>query len=263
MKIAIAGKGGVGKTTVAASLAQVYADQGHKVLAVDADPDANLALALGMSEEKASQIVSLSDMKELAEERTGAQPGTIGSFFKLNPKVDDIPEKFCTDIQGVKLLVMGTIKQGGSGCICPESALLKALISHLLLGRNEHIIMDMEAGIEHLARGTAEAVDGLLLLVEPSQKSVQTAHATAKLAKDIGIPRVFAVLNKVRSKDEEKWLINHIATMPVIGTISFNGQVVAADLEGVPAYRLDESFAREIRGIKQSLEKALGLAIAD
>jgi len=257
MKIAVAGKGGVGKTTIAASIARLYADEGHKVLAIDADPDANLGFALGMDAEKASLITPLSEMHELIEERTGAQPGMAGSYFKLNPKVDDIPDRFCTDIDGIKLLVMGKVKKGGSGCVCPESALLRALLNHLILDRDEEVIMDMEAGIEHLARGTAESVDAFLIVVEPSQKSVQTAETTSKLARDIGVSHFFTVFNKIRNQKEEEWLTGQISELPFLGRVSYNEKVIEADLQGTPVYHLDKLFAQEIRGIKKNLEKEL------
>lgn len=182
MKLAIAGKGGVGKTTLASLLAMVYSAEGKRVIAIDADPDANLALALGISMEEARHITPIVELKDLIEERTGAKPGTSGMFFKLNPKVDDIPDRFSVKKDGVSLMLMGTIKGGGTGCICPESVLLKSLLSHLLLERSDVVIMDMEAGLEHLGRGTAEAVDAFIIVVEPGKRSLQTAEAVGRLA---------------------------------------------------------------------------------
>lgn len=147
MKIAISGKGGVGKTTLSACLAKYYAGKGYKVIAVDADPDANLAAALGMDYSQASTIKPLVELKSMIEERTGAKSGQYGAYFKLNPKVDDIPDKFGVDVDGVRLLVAGTIKAGGTGCYCPENVVLKRLFKHLVVDRNEIIILDMEAGI--------------------------------------------------------------------------------------------------------------------
>ena len=177
MKLAITGKGGVGKTTLASLLARLYAAEGKAVLAIDANPDANLALALGLPPAEARRISPIAEMKDLIEERTGATPGSEAPFFKLNPQVDDIPERFSAKIDGIRLLIMGTVKTGGSGCMCPESALLKNLISHLLLRESDVVIMDMDAGVEHLGRGTAQAVDALIIVVEPGRRSVQTAEA--------------------------------------------------------------------------------------
>ncbi len=151
MKIAISGKGGVGKTTFAALLIKNLSEMGHKVLAIDADPDANLATALGI--DHAEKIVPISEMKDLVEERTGAKPGSIGQMFKLNPKVDDLPDALSYKLDGIKFMRLGGITKGGGGCICPESTLLKALVTHLVLLRDEDLVMDMEAGIEHLGQG--------------------------------------------------------------------------------------------------------------
>ena len=183
IKLAVTGKGGVGKTTVSSLLCKAFIDSGYSVLAVDADPDANLATAIGFKEE--IDIPPLTEMKELIEERTGAKPGSVGSFFKLNPKVDDLPEKLWKEKNGIKLLRMGTVKKGGGGCICPESAMLKTMVQNLLLFRKEAVIMDMEAGIEHLGRATAQAVNPLIVVVEPGKRSMETARQIKSLAEDI------------------------------------------------------------------------------
>jgi len=185
MKIAISGKGGVGKTLLASLLSKIFSESGYSVLAIDADPDSNLAASLGFPH--AEEITPISEMKKLVEERTGARPGKRDIYFKLNPKVDDLPEKYCQKHNGIKLMVMGRVKRGGSGCYCPENVLLQALVNHLLLARNEVIILDMEAGIEHLGRGTAKAVDKLIIVVEPGRRSVETAQRVDKLAKEIGL----------------------------------------------------------------------------
>ncbi|MEG1650749.1 MAG: AAA family ATPase, partial [Oscillospiraceae bacterium] len=155
MKVAITGKGGVGKTTFSAILARLYAEEGRSVLAADVDPDANLGLALGFTEDELEEIVPISSQRALVEERTGVNERNMGKVFRLNPKVDDIPELFAKKKNGVKLLVLGTVEKGGSGCVCPEHVLLKQLISHLVLQKDDVVVMDMEAGLEHLGRGTS------------------------------------------------------------------------------------------------------------
>src|SRR4030043_1016909 len=161
MKICISGKGGVGKTTLAALLINYYRSQGKRVLAADAAPDANLALALGVSDPE--NLAPLSQMKEMIAERTESQPGSTGGFFKFNPKVDDIPEKYARQIDGIKLIVMGGVKKGGSGCVCPEGVRLRTLVTHMVLLRDEVVVMDMEAGIEHLGRATAKGGGRLVI----------------------------------------------------------------------------------------------------
>src|SRR4030066_571197 len=185
MKIAISGKGGVGKTTFASFLIRAFAEEGKKVLAIDADPDANLAQALGIPH--SPDIVPISDMKELIEERTETKLGTMGFFFKLNPKVDDLPDKLSIKIDNIKLMVLGGVKKGGAGCICPESTLLKNLVRYIVLAREEVIVLDMEAGLEHRGRGTAMAVDRLIVVVEPGRRSIETAYQIQRLANHIGL----------------------------------------------------------------------------
>ena len=252
MKIAISGKGGVGKTTLAALLIKYFRDQGKKVLAVDADPDANLALALGVSDPE--NITPLSEMKEMIAERTDSQPGKMGGFFKLNPKVDDIPEKYARQLDGVKLIVMGGVKKGGSGCICPESVLLRTLVTHMVLLRDEVVVMDMEAGIEHLGRATAKGVDKLIVVVEPGRRSIETAQHVKKLAEEIGLTKVAVVGNKIRSASDEAFLRRNLPDLPILGFIPFDDKIIEADLQGRPAYDLKPELIQVAREIGQQLQ---------
>ena len=258
MKIAVTGKGGVGKTTVAAGLARLFARAGRPVITIDADPDANLAAALGIPPQDAAKIVPIAKMKDLIAERTGTTPGTSGGIYKLNPRVDDLPDEFSAKINGVKHLVLGTVEKGGSGCICPESTVLKALMKHVIVRREEVVIMDMEAGIEHLGRGTAASVDAMLVVVEPGQRSVQTARQIQKLAADLKLPRVFLVLNKVHDGTEEAQLRSYLPDLPVIGTVRVRESIRRADLDGRSPFDVDPAFVAEIAVIKERLKKEIG-----
>jgi len=258
LKIAVTGKGGVGKTTLAGGLARLLADEGYNVIAVDADPDANLASSLGISEEEMTGVVPIADMKELIAERTGSKPGTFGTYFKMNPRVDDLPEALSRVHKGVRLLVMGTVKEGGGGCVCPESVMLKALLQHLLLARDDVVILDMEAGLEHLGRGTAGAVDAMIVVIEPGMRSVQTANTIRRLASDLKVKNVFVVLNKVQDAREEELVKGRLDGLPFLGSISYNQSIRRSDLEGTSPYDADPAFVSEVRAIKERLFQELG-----
>ena len=254
-KIAISGKGGVGKSTLAAAIAYVHAAKRQRVYAIDADPDGNLAGALGIPPQLAAKVTPISEMDELIFERTGARPGSGSTFFRLNPRVDDIPERFSLEYNGVHLLVMGTISAGGSGCVCPESALLRALVTHLALQRNEVIVLDMEAGVEHLGRATASAVDAFIVVVEPGLRSIQTARTVQRLAQDIGVSRIFIVGNKIRSQTDEQFLREHLSDLPILGFIPFSDAVIEADLRGQSPYHTIPELAEAVQAIVQRLEE--------
>ncbi len=243
MKIAVSGKGGVGKTTFSALLIRLLNDQGKKVLAIDADPDANLAAAVGIP--NADSIVPISEMKELVYERTEARPGTIGGFFKMNPKVDDLPDALSAKLGNIKLMRLGGVKKGGAGCICPESTLLKALVTHVVLSRNEFVVMDMEAGIEHLGRGTASAVDSLVIVVEPGKRSIETAKNIQRLAGEIGLKRISIVGNKIRSQGDREFLEKRLAPLNILGFLPYDPALIDADLSGISPYDT-ESPARQV-----------------
>ena len=236
MKIAISGKGGVGKTTLAALLAQVYADAGRNLLAVDADPSPCLAGALGFPAEKLNELEPISEMDELIYERTGAKPGTTGGFFTINPRVDDIPDRFSVEYRQVRLLEMGSVDLGGSGCICPESAMLKTLFTHLLFRKDDILILDMYAGVEHLGRSTVDFVDAMLVVVEPTRRSLGTAAQIKSLAEDIGLDRLWLVGNKVRDEAESAFLLAETPGIPVLGMLPADMGVQEADRLGIPVY---------------------------
>jgi CO dehydrogenase maturation factor len=236
MKIAISGKGGTGKTTLAALLAQAYADAGRNVLAVDADPSPCLAGALGFPDELRQRLRPIAEMDDLIYERTGAKPGTVGGFFTLNPRVDDLPDRFSIAHRGVRLLEMGSVDTGGSGCICPESALLKTLFTHLLFRKEDVLILDMYAGVEHLGRATVDFVDAMLVVAEPTRRSLGTAAQIKSLAQDIGLNRLWLVGNKVRDEEEVDFLKAESPGLPVLGFLPADLAVQEADRLGIPVY---------------------------
>ncbi len=238
LKIAVSGKGGVGKTTIAALLASQYAREGMNVVAVDADPASSLPVALGVPYEVRKNIIPLSDMLDIIEDRTGVRPGeSYGRMFSLNPKVNDLVDKYAVlGTENVQVMVLGTIKEPGSGCFCPESALLKSLMSHLILDDEHVVILDMEAGLEHLGRSTVRSVDVLLVVVEPGRRSVETAIRIADMARSLGIEKVLAVLNKVSDDIQEGELRSMLddGNIKVATVIYHDPDLISADLAGRP-----------------------------
>ena len=258
MKLAVTGKGGVGKTTLSAGLAALFAREGARVIAVDADPDSNLAATLDFP--NPDDITPLVEMGDLIAERTGAQPGAIGSYFSINPKVDDIPESFCPQHEGIRLLKMGGgNREGGSGCLCPESAFLRALMIHILFSVDDVVILDMEAGVEHLTRGTARGVDALVVVVEPGKRSLETARRVKRFGKDLGIDKVWAVANKVRDEKDRAFIVQELNDLEVevVATIPYSREVVESgmDRSGIAGV-LDGPVGEEIRKLQVRLKQA-------
>ena len=252
MKIAVTGKGGVGKTTLSSTLARLYADEGRTVLAADVDPDANLGLALGLTQEEVDEIIPISKMKALAKERTGASDDN--KFYKLNPYVADIPDIYAKPINGVKLLVMGTVDLGGSGCVCPEHVMLKQILASLTYRKNDVVIMDMEAGLEHLGRGTASNMDQFIVVIEPGARSVQTYRNVKRLATDLGVKQVRVVANKIRDAQDEEFIRSAIPPEDLLGIIHYNTEVIDADRQGKSPYDCSPTALDEIRAIKARLD---------
>jgi CO dehydrogenase maturation factor len=257
VKIAITGKGGVGKTTLSAGLALLFARGGARVIAVDADPDSNLAATLGYPDPEG--ITPISEMKEMIAQRTGAQSGVAGSYFSLNPRVDDIPESFCPQHEGIRLLVMGGgSRAGGSGCLCPENAFLRALMSHLLFGRQDVVILDMEAGVEHLTRGTARGVDVLVVVVEPGGRSLETAGRIRKLGADLGIGKVWAAANKVRDEGDRRFILQELEGLEVVTFIPYQDEIVESGKgRGGVGRLLAGAAGGEIRKLQARLEREI------
>jgi CO dehydrogenase maturation factor len=247
MKIAISGKGGVGKTTLVSLLAQSFRDSGRKVIAIDADSDSNLASNLGFPSDK--KITPLTEMQDLIHERTGVAPGTSTVFFTMNPRVDDIPDRFAVEHNGIRLMIMGTVRRGGSGCACPEHVIVKELLRHLLVEREEIVLLDTSAGIEHFGRGTAQFVDVLLVVVQATAASIQTYQRITSLAKDLSIATVRVVANRVRGEGDLTIIRNGTGVEP-FGVIPENPQL--SDYHGTA---VEPDIGDAVADLMHSLEK--------
>jgi CO dehydrogenase maturation factor len=247
MKLAVSGKGGVGKSTCIALMARIFRDSGYKVLAVDADPDMNLAGILGVPH--SDSLTPISQFKELIAERTGTSVNQPAPLFKMNPKVDDIPDQYCTEHEGIKFMAMGTISRGGGGCACPINTFLKQLLAHMVLMRDEAVLLDMEAGIEHLGRGTAMGVDRLAVIVEPSRASIETAHRVRDLATDLGIRHIEVIGNKVRSGAERNFIEEHIQDIKIAGFIDDSEEIRGLNTNGLTALDIDAAPLHQLKEI--------------
>lgn len=245
IKLAFTGKGGTGKTTIAVLLARYLADQGQEVILIDCDPDANAAMTLGLGPEEEPEAIV--ELEELIEERTGS--GGPGQYFSLNPEVEDIPDRFSVEAHGVKLLRMGRLKKGGGGCMCPENAFVRSLMAHLVFQQDQAIILDMEAGVEHLGRGTAQGVDNMMVVVNPDRRSIHTAHDIRRLAGEIGVKTITAIINRFQSNHELHVLEDHLDPIPVIGRIPYDEGIARSDLEERSPYTGDEQQQEWMRTI--------------
>ena len=253
MKIAVSGKGGVGKTTLVALLAKILHDMKYKVLLIDADPDMNLASVLGIP--KDTPITPIIEMKDLIAERTGAEVDKPAPFFKMNPKVDDIPDKYSINYHGLKLMVMGTIRNGGGGCACPLNAFLKSLLAYMIVLRNEWVLLDMEAGIEHLGRGTTIAVDQMLVVVEPNRTSIETAYRIRKLSRDIGIKNLSVIANKIQSPEEKEFLEDNLKDFRILGYIGYSDVIKKISLNIINPFDVKVDDLASVRILVEDLIK--------
>jgi CO dehydrogenase maturation factor len=261
IKIAIGGKGGVGKTTVCAVLAQLFAESGFDVLAIDADPDANLASALGVASEQSPE--PLINMKDLIAERTGTEKDAIGAYFKLNPKVSDLPEKYWHESNGLKLLVLGAITQAGSGCACPEGVFLKALLRHTILQRQEMVLVDMAAGVEFMGRASVQGIDALVLVVEPGGRSIETANNIAKMGRELGIECVAAIANKITEASQTDAIISQLQNVDLLGNLQYSRALQQADLGCASALGADAEITNELKQVKNQLIQLVSKVIND
>ncbi len=268
VKIAIGGKGGVGKTTVCAVWAQLFAEDGFDVLAIDADPNTNLASAFGIPSEQGPE--PLIRMKQLIAERTGTAKDSVGAYFRLNPKVSDLPQEYWLEVNGLKLLVLGGITQTGAGCACPEAAFLKALLTHTILQRQEVVIVDLAAGVEFMGRASVQGIDALVVVVEPGSRSIETAINIARMAKELGIKQVAAIVNKITDASQAKTIKSQLARRPVLqretqgqanmtilANVEYCPAVQEADLQQSSVLQASPELVEQLRQAKNKLTDSI------
>jgi len=256
MKIAVTGKGGVGKTFISGTLACQYASEGTRTIAIDADTSPNLALTFGLTQEKLEKITPIAENIPLIEEKTKTDfPGV----FKLVFPVDDIIQSQSVMTPcGVSLLVMGTVQAMGSGCACPAYSVVRTLISHLMTS-DEVVILDMEAGIEHLGRGTAEHVDVMLVVTDAHQASLVTAERIVRLARDGGIPLIALVGNRVLDSETKEQIVRMAssAQVPVAALIPYDGEILNAGIRGISPVTLTTPATQAVSVLRHWIEGAL------
>ena len=256
VKIAVAGKGGVGKTTVCAIWARLFAEAGIDVLAIDADSNTNLASAFGIPNDRSPQ--PLIKVKDLIAERTGTDGAAVAAYFRLNPKVSDLPEQYWLEVADrLKLLVLGDISQAGGGCACPEGAFLKAMLTHIVLQRQEVVLVDMAAGVEFMGRASIQGVDALVVVVEPGQRSIATAVNISAMAKQLGIRKVAAVANKLTDPDQLELIRRHLADVPVLCGVGFDAAAREADLHNKDVYKSCPQIVSQLKEAKRRLVSLL------
>ncbi|MEW5783656.1 MAG: AAA family ATPase [Bacillota bacterium] len=217
LKIAVSGKGGAGKSTLAANLVYCLTKKETPVFAVDADPDANLGLTLGLDPEKVLSLRPLCELQEVIDAKNAGG----GTFVDLNPDVSDILENYTLRDGLIRFLKMGGIKQGGSSCYCKENSFLNAVLTNVLLDRPEPVVLDMSAGIEHLTRGTARGIQLMLVVVEPTRAGLSTALAVDRLAGELAVPQVFFIGNKTRAPEDRQFLFDALPPERIAGMIPF------------------------------------------
>ena len=255
MKIAVTGKGGVGKTCISALLAMLYAEEGRRVIAVDADPDPSLNFYLGFP--PGTEVTPIIKMKEMIAGRMGTSPGERSAYFRMNPRVDDIPEQYSLVKGNVRLLVMGTVAGAGTGCTCAENAFLRELLNHLLLDREEVVIVDLVAGVEHLGRGTAEGVDAMVVVTEPNLPGLETSRRILKLAPGLNIPSLPLVANKVASGEEMDLIQAHFPDKKIAAWIPYSDTFRLRAGSGQDITRVDPAVLEEVIKLKQAIDKEL------
>lgn len=251
MKIAVSGKGGAGKSTVSAQMVRCFSLQDIPVFAVDADPDANLGLVLGLDPQKLEQLRPLIELEEVISEKNKGG----GTFVDLNPDVDDVLENYTLKDGLVRFLKMGALKQGGTACYCKENSFLNSILTTMLLDRPEAVVLDMSAGVEHLTRGTARGIKVMLVIVEPTRVGVSTALAVDKLSRDLEIGEIYFIGNKIRSAEDRAFLESNLPQERFAGMLSFSEQVLEKARRGEPLVTTRDDL---LPGIEKIYEKIIG-----